>query len=302
MNYFRPIYTETNVQNTNFSLTSEYVDNGLNTLQYTYTYKIQALDTCNTAIPVDQLKAHTTINVSSQLSGRNIHVSWTPYQGCPVSSYQLFRSSPENGFDYLATLPPQTLDYVDSSFSCPYAFSYKVMATDLCGNVYTSFSDTSVTTPTNILEGQIVDVVRSTVVENQSVLTEWVQPTVHPEMVAQFDVYRSTDNSNFYYITSVPSVQTDFMDYNVDVQSEHYYYKILVVNTCDITEDLSDITSTIILKGEMNDARQIHLGWTPYEGWETGVEYYVIEMKDENGTWQLLRQVNGNTLFYEYQE
>jgi len=176
------------------------------------------------------------------------------------------------------------------------------MATDLCGNTYTSFSDTSVTRPHNFLAAQVVDIVRSTVVENVSVLTEWGQPENHPDMVVQFDIYRSTDNTNFYFLESVPSAQTDYMDYNVDVQNEHYYYKILVINTCDIGEDLSGTTSTIILEGEMDEGRQIHLSWTPYVGWENGVEFYIIEKVDENGNWQLLKQVDGNILRYDYQE
>ena len=302
MNIFRPIYTETNIQNTAFSLTSEYVDNGLNTLQNTYTYKVQAIDTCGNSIPIDQLKSHTTINISSVISGTDILVHWTPYGGCPVSSYELYRAIPGEPFDSLTTLSSDSLTFLDTTFTCPHPYSYKVMATDLCGNTYTSFSDTSVTTPFNILDGQIVDVIRSTVVENVSVLTEWKQPNVHPEKVVQYDIYRSTDNSDFYFIESVPSVQTDYMDYNVDVQNEHYYYKILVINECDIGEDLSGITSTIILKGEMDEARQVNLSWTPYEGWENGVEYYIIEKIDENGSWQLLRQVNGNILKYDFQE
>ena len=229
-------------------------------------------------------------------------MNWTPYGGCPVSSYQLYRAEPGGSFDYLATLSPDSLSFLDTTFICPLPYSYKVMATDLCGNTYTSYSDTSVTIPVNSLEGQVVDVVRSTVYENQSVLTEWTQPLVHPEMVAQFDIYRSTDNSNFHYVKSVPSVQTDYMDYDVDVQNEHYYYKILVVNTCEIGEDLSGVTSTIILKGEMDEARQVHLNWTPYTGWENGVEYYILEKKDENGHWQLLHQVGGNELNYDYGE
>jgi PKD repeat protein len=302
MNYFRPIYTELNSQNTNFALTSEYTDIGLNTLQYTYTYKVQAIDTCGNSIPLDQLSGHTTINISSAQSGNNILVNWTPYGGCPVSSYQLYRAEPGETFNYLTTLPGNSLSYLDSTFTCPWTYSYKVIATDLCGNTYTSNSDTSVTKPLNILARQVVDVIRSTVVDNVSVLTEWVQPLIHPEMVVQFDIYRSTDNSNFYFLESVPSLQTDYMDYNVDVQNEHYYYKILVKNTCDVNEDLSGITSTIILSGEMDDNRQVHLTWSPYEGWENGVEYYIIEKKDENGNWQLLKQINGNILKYDYQE
>jgi PKD repeat protein len=302
MNFFRPVFTQPNTDNTNFALTSEYTDIGLNTLQNTYTYKIQAIDVCGNTIPLELLKAHTTINISSHASGESILVDWTPYMGCPVNTYELYRAAPGEQFQYLSSLLSTANTYTDTTFICPLPYSYKVMATDLCGNIYTSYSDTSVTIPLNTLEGQIVDVVRSTVVDNQSVLTEWNLPFVHPEKVAQFDLYRSTDNNNFTYLQSVPALQTDFMDYNVDVQHEHYYYKILVVNTCDIAEALSGNTSTIILKGEMNELRQVHLDWTSYDGWDNGVEYYILEKKDSNGHWQTLKQVDGSTLFYDYHE
>ncbi len=302
MNFYRPVYTLINNQNTNSSLTSEYTDDRLNTLLYTYSYKVQAVDTCGNSIPIDQLTEHTTINISASPSGGDIQVSWAPYGGCPVSSYQVYRASPGEQFNYLATVSSNTFSYLDSDFICPWEYSYKVMATDLCGNTYTSYSDTAAARPLNILAGQVVDVVRSTVVENVSVLTEWSQPEVHADMVVQFDIYRSTDNANFYFLESVPAVQTDYMDYNVDVQNEHYYYKILVRNTCDIAEDLSGNTSTIILQGVMDEDRQVHLNWTPYEGWENGVEYYIIEKIDENGNWQLLKQVDGNILRYDYQD
>src|SRR5205814_9708101 len=109
----------------------------------------------------------------------------------------------------------------------PYA--YRVTATDLCGNTYTSNSDTSVTVPPNILANQLVDVVRSTVESNQFVLTEWQQPLVHPEKVVQFDLYRSVDEKNYSFLASVPAYQTSYLDYDVDVQGNHYYYKILVI-------------------------------------------------------------------------
>lgn len=301
---YNAIYTQTNVQNTNFDLTSSYIDSGLTTLTKTYTYKVQAIDICGYTIPLDQLTAHTTVNISSQRSaaGTGIDVNWTAYSGCPVSTYQLYRSAPGEPFMYIATVPGDSLSYVDSTFICPVPYRYKVIATDLCGTTYTSWSDTSQTYPLNTLENQVVDVVRSTVVDNQTVLTEWTQPLVHPEMVAQFDIYRSTDNRNFRYLTSVPSVQTDFMDYDVDVQNINYYYKILVINTCSIDEGLSGHTSTIVLKGDMDEFRQVHLNWTPYKGWAQGVDYYILEKLDENGHWQLLKQVDGETYRYDYQE
>ncbi|MBL0104728.1 MAG: PKD domain-containing protein [Bacteroidetes bacterium] len=301
-NTYSVIYTDNNPQNTNYALTSEFTDSGLNTLLKTYTYKVQAIDICGKTIPLDSCKAHTTVNISSQRSGNNIAVNWTPYGGCDVNTYELYRAEPDGPFSYLTTLPGDKYDYLDSTFICPLPYRYKVMATDLCGSTYTSYSDTSQTIPVNTLENQVVDVVRSTVVDNQYVLTEWKQTEVHPEMVSQFEIYRSTDNVNFRYLTTVPPVQTDYIDNDVDVQNTNYYYKILIINTCNIDQDPSSNTSTIVLKGSMDESRMVHLDWTPYKGWDHGVDYYILEKKDDNGHWQLLKQVDGETREYNYQE
>jgi len=300
--FYEAIYTKTDLMNNGFELTSSYTDAGLNTLHNTYTYKVQAIDNCGYTIPLDQLTAHTTVNVSSYPSGTDIQVDWTPYGGCPVASYQIFRCIEGQSMQYLTTVDGNTLSYLDSTFDCPHTYSYRILATDLCGTVYTSYSDTSVTKPLDIFSEQTVNVVRSTVVDNEYVLTEWMQPSVLPEKVLQFDIYRSTDNINYTYHASVPAQQTDFIDHNVNVQEKNYFYKILVVNICNIEESLSQNTSTVVLKGEMDEARHVFLNWTPYVGWESGVDFYVLEKKDDNGIWTILKQVNGQTTQYDYQE
>ena len=162
-----------------------------------------------------------------------------------------------------------------------------------------SNSDTAIGTPANIYANQVVDVVRTTVVDNQFVLTEWKQPTVLPESVIQFDLYRSSDNANFYYLTSIPSVQTDFSDYNVDVQKLSYYYKVLVLNKCDVNENLSDVSSTILLSGEVSNDYIYSLKWTDYKHWANGVDHYVIEKIDATGAWIPVGKVDGATTNYE---
>jgi PKD repeat protein len=301
---YQSIHSELNINNTNFTFNPHFTDSGLNTLNKVYTYKLQTLDICGNTIPLDQLTAHSTINVSSSraAAGTGIDVRWNAYGGCPVNTYEIYRSRPGEAWSYLATVPSTTLDYLDSTFSCPHEYAYRITATDLCGNPYISNSDTSQTMPLNTFANQVVDVVRSTVEDNDFVLTEWKLPAVQPDKVVQFDLYRSTDNTNFSYLKSLPPVQTDYIDRDVDVQSNRYYYKVLVVNTCDIAEDLSGNTSTIVLKGEMYEDRSVHLTWSRYTGWENGVDYYIIEKKDDNGNWILLKQVPGSTSNYDYQE
>jgi PKD repeat protein len=301
-NQYEIIHSDTNVHNINFSINPTYTDTGLNTLHNVYTYKLQANDACQNAIPLSKLTAHSTINVETERLGQGITVNWNAYGGCPVSSYIIYRSMPGNEWQYLTSVSPATLNYLDTTLDCPIGYAYRITATDLCGNSYISNSDTSVTIPLNIFENQIVDVVRSTVVDNQTILTEWMPPVVHPEKVIQFDLYRSTDNINFSFLNSLSPMQNDYMDNDVDVQNTHYYYKILVVNTCDIAEALSGNTSTIVLKSTENEDYNIHIFWTPYRGWDTGVDYYIIEKKEEGGNWEFLKKVDGETLDYIYHE
>ncbi|MFM8432718.1 MAG: PKD domain-containing protein, partial [Bacteroidota bacterium] len=300
-NLYEAVHTQP-ASNNSFALTSSWTDEGLNTLSETYSYKVQAVDVCGYYYPLDSLTAHTTINVSSEEAGNHIAVSWTSYGGCQVGTYKIFRAAPGESMEYLATVPGDNLDYLDSTFSCPYPYSYRIMATDLCGTLYTSYSDTSVTMPKNIYDGQVVDVVRSTVVDNRYVLTEWKETTVLPESVVAYEIYRSTDNQEYSFLMSVPAQQTDLQDYDVDVQTTRYYYRIKVVNRCDVDMGLSKTTSTIILNGNMDEGRRVYLDWTPYSGWENGVEYYILEKQDANGNWIFLRQVTGQVTNYDYQE
>jgi PKD repeat protein len=304
-NQYEVIHTDTNLNNTTFSLNPTYIDTGLNTLQNVYTYKVQAWDACSNTIPLNMLTAHSTINVESQRQGTGILVNWNPYGGCGVNSYRIYRTRADGGqpsWQYLTDVPPSTLNYLDTTFDCPYSYAYRITATDLCGNPYISNSDTDITVPENIYENQVVDMVRSTVVDNQTVLTEWLPPVVHPEAVVQYDLFRSTDNIHFSFLTSISPAQTDYLDNNVDVQSQHYYYKIQVQNRCDIAEDLSGNTSSILLKGKQDDDYIVNLQWSPYLGWNTGVDYYIIERKDDGGDWQFFKKVDGDTLNYSYRD
>jgi predicted DNA binding protein len=144
--------------------------------------------------------------------------------------------------------------------------------------------------------------VRSTVVDNTYILTEWLPPVVKPQSVIQYEIYRSDDNITFNFISTVSANQTDFIDYDVDVQSKNYSYKIIVVNSCGIQEVLSNGTTTILLKGNKTEDRTTHLNWSPYDKWNEGVEYYDIESLDENGQWKFIKRVKGDTTSTDFRD
>lgn len=292
---YLPIHVDTNATPFSTSQYSVFSDLGLNTLINTYTYKLQTIDICGNTLPLDSLIAHTTINITALQSGNNIAVNWTPYGGCQVGSYDLFRTEVATGQQVMiATLSPTQLNFLDTTLICPLNFSYKVIANALCGTGFNSSSDTSVAAPINIFLGQKVEIIRSTIVQNKSILTEWLPPAIHPDRVLEYQIYRSDDNVNFNLVAVVPKQLTFYTDEYVNVNEKEYYYHIVVANDCNFTGDDSNLGTSIFLQGSQSD-RTTLLNWTKYQEWSPGVDTYQVERLDINGNWGVIKVVDGNT-------
>ncbi len=290
------IYRDINPNNSSMSVTSAYVDNGLNTLQNVYTYKLLAIDKCAFSLPLTALNPHTTINVTATPINDKVNVSWTRYLGCAVSSYEINRVNLSDGTSSLiATVPPNTLTYLDQNFYCPNEFSYRITATSLCGNIYTSLSDTSIAQPANPLAAQKVEIVRTTVIDDRNVLTEWLPPTLAPNRVAQYNVMKSTDNVNYTEIATLPANALSYIDYDTDVHNQDYFYRIDVVSDCELTGVPSNNGASILLKSDW-EREKTKLWWTPYTDWNTGVDFYIIEQESPFGQWLPVKTVDGNEL------
>lgn len=296
------IYTlpDSNITNPNVNLI--YTDNGLNTLQNVYTYKVQTINLCGYALPLSQSLAHTTINVSAQTAGQAINVNWTAYSGCSVSNYEIHRTELSSGLvQFVGNVPGNTLVFQDTTLNCPFEYSYRITARDLCGNTYTSLSDTAIATPLNMLVNQQSDIVRSTVIFNESILTEWSVPIIQPDRVTKYNILRSTDKLNYSLIASVPATQQSYIDDNVDVQEQNYFYRVDVVNDCNLSGVLSNNSSSVLLKSDwINEKAKIW--WTQYDNWDTDVDQYIIEKKDLSGQWIQIKVVDGNILEIELDE
>jgi hypothetical protein len=297
---FVPVYVLNDSNNSNPGGVSVYIDKNLNTLKNTYTYKIQVIDLCGYSIDTSQLQAHTTINLSADAQGYSNFLTWTPYGGCPVTAYEIYRQEPYSAnFSLINSVGANTLNYIDSGILCPEKYNYRILATNLCGTNYSAWSDTSSARPMSIIQNQEVEVVRSTVVNDSYVLTEWKPPALAPDMVKQFDIYRKTgDHGTFNYIASVPDYVTQYSDYATAVHHQNYFYRVKVINRCEVDAIDSNPGSSILLTGDAIDdiAR---LFWKPYIGWDTSVEKYIIERLSPGGVWQPVKTVDGNTLEYE---
>ena len=276
-----------------------FIDQGLNTLDSVYCYKLQTIDRCGYNIETDSLIEHCTINVEATTrEDHKIQVDWTPYVGKVPSQYRVFRTEENsNNLEDLGTVPGDMTRYIDSSVFCPVKYKYEVTAEGLDGQWHVeSKSDYDISDPLpNLFENQQVNASRSTVVDNRFVYTEWRKPEIMGDRVSGYRIFRSTDNQQFFLLESLPADQTFYIDENVDVNNIKYYYRIMATNTCGLTGIEGGFSDNVVITADPAGEFYIQLKWTPYTGWgENEVDFYILERETEDGNWEVIYELPGN--------
>jgi PKD repeat protein len=299
---YQLIATVPDTSNANLNVDLVYHDTGLNTLARSYTYKVQSVDLCDQARALALSVAHTTVNVSAQAAGEDVLVQWTPYGGCGVSGYEITRLETAAGAgQVIATVPGNVLAFTDTTADCPVVFAYRIRALDLCGRPYAAWSDTAAAVPASVLAVQQADIVRSTVVNNRDILTEWFPPAAAPHRVAFYRVLRSRDGGPFSHIATVPAGVHSYLDDQAEVDESVYRYRIEIFNDCNLTGADGLEGTSILLRSDWKNNKTT-LQWSPYDRWPSGVDRYVIEKKNAQGVWITVTVVDGNATVTELNE
>lgn len=275
-------------------------DQAVNTAAKTYSYKIAAVDLCGSTQDTALLMAHETMLLQATAGHQQVGLAWTPYKGCPISGYDVYRSDLlSTGFVKLVALPPGFVSYTDTGAVCPSVYTYRVVARAVCGNAqYDSWSNAASATPSSDIADQQVDVSRATVVDNQYVLVEWSEPVVLPYLIDRYDVYRSVDQVSYQLVASVPRLVHEYEDLQTAVGAEAYYYKILVQNVCNVSTRYGIPGSSILLQ-KTDISSGVLLKWSSYFDWDTGVAFYVVEKLNQNGVWEEVERTTGTVTQWE---
>ena len=152
-----------------------------------------------------------------------------------TGGYEVYRQDQGTGaFNLIGTTPATVFSYYDSTIYCGMLAAYRVKAIDLCGEGFTAWSDIELIDAPGILSGQKVDIVRSTVMNDSYVFTEWAPPALAPQLVTNFELYRSLDMTSWNLLVTLPATETSYSDFTTDVMKQNYYYKIKVNNLCNL--------------------------------------------------------------------
>lgn len=216
-----------------------------------------------------------------------VELQWSAYEGWPdgVDHYEIIFTE-DGGLEQIAgTTDGNILSFVhpNLSFNVIYRYTIKAYASNLAANSYSNHRDVSLVMD---LAPQNTSTATATVVDKNQV--DILVRTESVPLNHTFILERKEENDDeFEYINDVETSFTDFMsfsDFDVDTRIFTYDYRIVVMNDCGDTVDISNTGTTMLLTGLTNNFRLVNtIVWNSYEHWDSGVQGYSVYRSQERG-------------------
>ena len=268
-----------------------YLDKGLDTPRRIYCYKVLAVDKCELRKELSLEKEHCTIRLTTDpVSRTRVELKWSAYVGENIDEYQVFRFDVETQTRLLmASLSPTTLQFSDTAAFCNYQYKYQIRAIGKNALSSGSASNPSIEQMNGIADLHKTNIINATVEDNRNVRVNWEPLAVAKEFATGYVVYRSNDKQNYEPLIFMPLDANSYLDTDVQVEEESYYYMVEVINTCRQKNEVDNEASSIHLKGEQFDDYNGVLRWSPYEKWEDGIDRYEIQRLNEQNQWETIK-------------
>ncbi|MEO1448473.1 MAG: gliding motility-associated C-terminal domain-containing protein, partial [Bacteroidota bacterium] len=290
---FVPVHT------TNYIADTIWVDETVEANLQAYCYKVTATNYCGTESNLGLTESHCSVELTATPVPGEIRLNWTPYRGWEsVDHYEVYEveNYGQRGRSFLAVVPGNQTSYAVPFADCFNQVDYRVRAIGT-RSIQVSWSDTTRAANEIGEIGDPMEIIRATVVDNQSVLVEW-EPADLPG-IAFIKLQRSINGAPYTNYATLPPGELRFSDPQVSVTQNSYAYRVISEDSCGNTTPLSNIGKTILLSTEQNLVSAI-LNWTPYQEWQTGVNRYRIEVfNDTLGTWTEADYVDGSSLSFK---
>lgn len=196
-----------------------------------------------------------------------IQLNWNSYKNLDptILGYRIWYSANGSAYSVLADLAITDTTYNHIGFTENSTYCYYIQTYNADGESSTSNMQCVIATKPN--QPQFVFFRYATVVDNQyAQIAFFVDTTAY---ITKYKVLRSDDGINYYPIADLPPTNpystVVFNDYTAFVNAQPYFYKVIVVDSCNLDALESNIGRTIYLSGNANVFMTNHLEWTPYE-------------------------------------
>lgn len=257
------------VSSTNYTDMTVSADNG------SLSYALSVIDSCGNQS--DTSVIHTTIYLQNSLNACLAlnQLSWSPYTAWPegVQEYRIWVN--ENGGTYTLLATTSVLQYLHSGLQASSIYCYRIQAISNAGNSSTS---NEICVRADVQSTPDYLYLRfATVVGDESIYLRCAYDTLADVKVIR--LLRAPAGSSMFDTIGVmlPDWGTNEMYYTdnqVDVHTQSYDYKALLINNCYDIADSSNLARSILLQGESGVGLINRLRWNAYTDWPTGVSGY----------------------------
>ena len=235
----------------------------LNISQNNYCFRIATYDACS------NFKSYSnevcSVNLMASAQNNQITLDWNTVDLGSGQVSEVVRDGVSQ-----VVIPSPTFKHIDSTINCNTTYCYWVDATFPGGAIgrsksvcETSFSNDQPATIENI----------SSVTGTESVNWSWEVPMgIAPEV---YTVYE-TDSQGNILRTSSSTIST----FSTSAGDSLHYLAVQLRDSCGNSSAISNLASSLLLKGTRNQAEEIVLSWNDYFGWVEGLQQYMLTIYD----------------------
>ncbi len=272
-----------------------HINNGLifddqsNTLYASICYRALTQDVCDNKSDLDSALTHCTMELTAIPTNDAVDLVWSGYIGWDtILRYDIMAVS---GYDtatanvqYIGSVSGNTTSFTDSSFVCSERRIYRIRAIGSISQEI-SWSDTSATRPILTASPEAPEIIVATVQNNADIQIDWAPGNLVGHTA--YDLERSLDNSTWTPIGSFPNTTLQFLDQQVDVATQSYYYRISAIDACGLTTPYSNLGQSILLNIDASGNTPV-FQWNAYQEWGAIDHYEIEEQPSAGGSWSLV--------------
>lgn len=279
-------------------------------------YRIAAVDSC------DKLSGmgleHTTIHLplpALDACADRIKLDWTSYvPDTLMAGYRIIYSENGGNFSLLGVTGSGTTQYDHIGLNVNSVYCYYIQGFNSSGTI-TSSSNVQCVLATKPNQPKYVYLRYATVNKNKKAQIGFFADTA--AYIMGYKILRSDDGITYDTIDFIPPASTanvSYVDKYAQTDKQSYYYKVIVVDSCNLNTLVSNPGRTIHLTGYVEEYLENYLHWNIYEdrmalsynvfreveNYEPYRNIYPLLFNETNFTDQVIEYTESGGRFYYY--
>lgn len=286
------------------ALNTTYADQSFDPCSVNRAYALASFDTCGNISPGSYDIPQRTILLSEIIFDPCLMTNtftWTEYinMNPSLEGYRILLSTDGGPFSLLASMPSGITAYEHSGLLPGHEYRYFIRAFSL-NDAVTSSSCIREQTTWQYLQPLDNSIENVSVQDNEFIAIDMLPDTI--AFISSIKLFRGDQSSGpFELLADLDPQGSDIVVYDdetAEVQSQSYYYRTELLDSCGNQVLPTTLMRSILLQGEKAVSPQNMLEWNAFEGWVAGVEKYEVYRSINDGGSELIAETNNATLQY----